>query len=84
MTDTIFVSTTVVPDSILDVQGLNSPLPLLHTKKKLAKMKKDQILQIKTSDASCRNDFFRWCKNARHEYLGEKKTDNILSFYIKN
>ncbi len=84
MIENILASPDIVPDSVIDVQNLKSPLPLFHTKKKLEKMEKEQILHIKTSDASSRNDFFRWCKNARHEYMGERKTGNIFNFYIKN
>lgn len=83
MTEQVLIAENVGANSVVDAQQLNNPLPLLRAKKEMAKLGLGEIIQIKTSHPTSRNDFISWCKNAKHEFLGEKKTSECYNFYIK-
>ncbi len=73
----------VSADSVLDAKGLSCPMPLLRTKKEIAKLSGGQILQVDGTDPGSRNDIPGWCERSGHEYLGEKEGDGFISFYVK-
>jgi Predicted redox protein, regulator of disulfide bond formation len=68
---------------VVDARGLNCPLPLLRIKKEIGKIKAGEILHILGTDPVSRKDFPIWCDRVGHEYLGEKKESDYLSFFIK-
>ena len=44
-------------DAELDVRGLNCPLPILRTKKRIAQLASGQILKIDATDPRAAKDF---------------------------
>lgn len=77
------IDNTKTSDIIIDLKGLNSPLPLLRIKKELEKMESKQILQANCTDPGCRNDFPGWCDRMGHKYLGENTDFDFISYYIQ-
>ncbi|OGR07418.1 MAG: preprotein translocase subunit TatC [Deltaproteobacteria bacterium RIFOXYD12_FULL_50_9] len=70
-------------DDSLDTQGLICPMPLLKTKKAIAKLESGQILEVIGSDPGSKNDLPGWCERSGHSFLGFVEGDGVLKFYIK-
>lgn len=83
MTESFTASDTVTADTVFEAKDIHNPLPLLRAKKKIAEMDSGKIIQIITSSPASGVDFAVWCQNTKHEYLGEKSSDNGHSFFIK-
>lgn len=73
----------ITPDETLDCRGLSCPMPILKTKKAIAKMKSGQILEIQSTDAGSRNDMPAFANRSGYEYLGEKEGEGFTRFYLK-
>jgi len=71
------------PDETLDCRGLSCPMPLLKTKKQLAKLKGGQVLEILGTDPGTKNDLPSFCKRSGDEYLGEEEDSGFFRMYIK-
>lgn len=78
------ITENISADLILDVQKLNNPIPVLRAKKEITRMAAGQILLIKTSHPNSKLDFITWCNNSKHEFMGEKKTEEGFNLYVKN
>ena len=70
-------------DQILDVKGLNCPLPILRTKKKLAEMTSGQVLKVLATDPGSLRDFKAFTKQTGNELLSHTDTDGIFEYLIK-
>ena len=73
----------ITADDTLDCRGLSCPMPILKTKKAMAKMKSGQVLEILNTDPGTKNDMPSFAKRAGHEYLGEKDDQGFIRFYVK-
>ena len=73
----------IQPDQTLDCKGLSCPMPLLKTKKAIAKMPSGQILEVLSTDPGTRNDLPSFAERSGHEYLGEKEDQGFVRFYLK-
>ena len=73
----------IIPDNTVDARGLHSPLPLLRLKKEIATMKIEEIVRIDCTDSGSLDDIESWCYRMNHSFLGEKKEDDISSYYIQ-
>jgi len=71
------------PDETLDCRGLSCPMPLLKTKKQLAKLKSGQVLEVLGTDPGTKNDLPSFCKRSGDEYLGEEEDSGFFRMYIK-
>ncbi|MBU0515522.1 MAG: sulfurtransferase TusA family protein [Proteobacteria bacterium] len=71
------------PDETLDARGLSCPMPLLKTKKQLAKMQSGQVLEVLGTDPGTKNDLPSFCKRSGDEYLGEAEDSGFFRMYIK-
>jgi tRNA 2-thiouridine synthesizing protein A len=70
-------------DETLDARGLSCPMPLLKTKKQLAKMASGQILEVLGTDPGTKNDLPSYCKRSGDEYLGDEDDSGFFHAYIK-
>ena len=71
-------------DDSLDTQGLTCPMPLLKTKKAIAKLQLGQILEVVGTDPGSKNDLPGWCERSGHSFLGVVEgSGGVLKFYIK-
>ncbi|PIT59106.1 sulfurtransferase TusA family protein [Snodgrassella alvi] len=72
-------------DVILDVTGLNCPMPILRAKKALAAMDAGQVLQVLATDKSAPDDFAAFCRQTGHELLHlQNKDDGIMIMWVKH
>ena len=70
-------------DQVLDVKGLNCPLPILHAKKALKDVPTGGTLQILATDPGAVKDFEAFCRTTGNELLESKVENKVFSFVIK-
>lgn len=72
------------PDRVLDVTGLNCPLPILKTKLALRDLQVGQVLHVMATDPMAVVDFRAFCARTGHELAHMDKTEaGVLHFYIR-
>ena len=70
-------------DREVDARGLNSPLPILRTRKALNDMKSGQVLRILATDPSALRDFQAFAKQTGNELLQHVEQDGVFSFLVR-
>ena len=69
--------------STLDVLGLLCPLPIIHTAKRVRKMKSGEVLEVVSDDPVIEIDMPAWCHSFGHEYLGCEDREGIFHLFVK-
>jgi tRNA 2-thiouridine synthesizing protein A len=62
-------------ERILDLSGLNCPLPILRAKKALAGMESGTVLQVIATDPGAPGDFAAFCRQTGNVLLESGTTD---------
>ena len=62
-------------DETLDVRGLNCPMPVVKTRKKIGELENGKILKVLSSDRGSVKDFQGWAKVAKNIELLAQDTD---------
>jgi tRNA 2-thiouridine synthesizing protein A len=75
--------TTADYDADLDVRGLNCPLPILRTKKRLVTLAPGQRLRVRATDPHSVIDFTAFCLRSEHELLEHHETDGEFVFLLE-
>lgn len=71
-------------DQEIDARGLNCPLPILRTKKALARLESGQVLSVLTTDPHAERDFQAFCQQTGNALLGQHKRDDaVLVHYVR-
>ncbi|HXY98725.1 MAG TPA: sulfurtransferase TusA family protein [Stellaceae bacterium] len=70
-------------DQILDVKGLNCPLPILRARKALKDLPAGAILQVLATDPGAVKDFEAFCRTTGNELLESTVDGKVYSFVIK-
>ena len=70
-------------DQVLDVKGLNCPLPILRAKKALKDVTVGGTLEVIATDPGAVKDFEAFCRTTGHELLESKTEGRVFSFVIK-
>ena len=70
-------------DQVLDVKGLNCPLPILRAKKALKDVPAGGTLEVLATDPGAVKDFEAFCRTTGNELLESKSENNVFSFVIK-
>ena len=70
-------------DQVLDVKGLNCPLPILRAKKALKDVAMGGTLQVLATDPGSVKDFEAFCRTTGNELVESKTEGNVFSFVIK-
>jgi tRNA 2-thiouridine synthesizing protein A len=70
-------------DQVLDVKGLNCPLPILKAKKALKDMSMGATLQVLATDPGAVKDFEAFCRTTGNELVESTTEGNVFSFVIK-
>lgn len=70
-------------DQVLDVKGLNCPLPILRAKKALKDMATGQTLEVLATDPGAVKDFEAFCRTTGNELVESRQDDKIYSFVIR-
>ena len=69
--------------TVLDVKGLNCPLPILRTKKAIKDVAMDNVLQVLATDPGSVKDMEAFCRQTGNELLGWKDDGGTYVFDIK-
>lgn len=67
---------------IYDLRGLNCPLPVLRTRKRLAAMASGTILVVETTDPLASLDIPAFCIEDRHQLVSAETLDDGHRFTI--
>ncbi len=70
-------------DADLDVRGLNCPLPILRTKKRLVTLTPGQRLRVRATDPHAVFVFAAFCLRSEHELLDHREADGEFTFLLK-
>ena len=70
-------------DQLLDVKGLNCPLPILRAKKALKEVAVGGTLQVLATDPGAVKDFEAFCRQTGNELIESKTEAKVFSFVIK-
>lgn len=70
-------------DNTLDASGLNCPLPILKTKKELAKMDAGQVLEVISTDAGSVKDIEAFCNQTGNKLLSNVEEGGKYIFTIE-
>ncbi len=67
----------------LDLCGLQCPLPILRSKKALAKLAASEVIHVMATDAGSLKDFPAFCQVTGHELLESWEKEDCFHFVIK-
>ncbi len=70
-------------DAELDARGLNCPLPILRTKKKLSALASGQVLKIDATDSGAVKDFQNFAKHTGHQLLAHTDAGKQFTFFMQ-
>jgi tRNA 2-thiouridine synthesizing protein A len=68
---------------ILDLSGLNCPLPILKTKKFLTELDSGTEVEVTTTDPASLDDLKEFCKKTGHILLSQHIKNDIIITKIK-
>jgi tRNA 2-thiouridine synthesizing protein A len=68
---------------VLDVKGLNCPLPILRAKKALKDVPVGGTLQVLATDPGAVKDFEAFCRTTGNELVQSNVQDKVYTFLIK-
>jgi tRNA 2-thiouridine synthesizing protein A len=68
---------------ILDVRGLNCPLPVLKAKKKMRELKSGDQLWVETTDPLSAIDIPAFCDNDGHILIEVEKADGYQRYLLQ-
>lgn len=68
---------------MLDVKGLNCPLPILRAKKALKDVPQGQTLQVVATDPGSVKDFEAFCRQTGNELTDWNEAAGVYTFNIK-
>jgi len=67
----------------LDLSGLECPLPILKTKKKLNEISSGDIINITCTDPGSQRDFEAFARQTGHQLIESKQEGNFFQFKLK-
>lgn len=70
-------------DRLLDVQGLNCPMPILRAKKALSELSSGQLLEVLATDAGAWDDFDYFCRHSGHALIERTEQAGCYRFLIR-
>jgi tRNA 2-thiouridine synthesizing protein A len=68
---------------VLDVKGLNCPLPVLRTKKKMKSVPKGEVLTVEATDPNAARDIPALCEASGFALLSLEERDGVFVFQIR-
>ncbi len=70
-------------ETLLDVKGMNCPLPVLRANRALRSMKPGERLRVLATDRAAAADFRAFCRETGHALLSFSEEAGVLSFTIR-
>ena len=71
-------------DRVLDVKGVNCPLPILKARKALSELPAGGLLRVVATDPGSVIDFQAFCQTTGNELIESKSEDGVFSFLIRH
>ena len=71
-------------DKMLDVQGLQCPMPILKTKKAVAALPKGATIEVLATDPGAPADFAAFCEQSRNTLLESTEAGGVFRFVIQH
>lgn len=71
------------PVTVLDVTGLQCPLPVLKTQKALKPLASGALLEVISTDPMAAIDIPHFCKEHGHTFLGQAPEGVAIRFTVK-
>ncbi len=68
---------------IYDLRGLNCPLPVLKTRRKLQDLASKDVLEVHTTDPMSRLDIPHFCINEGHTIIHQENDGVVFIFRIE-
>ena len=73
----------MMPDKLLDVKGLNCPLPILKAKKALKDIPAGGTLEILSTDPGSVADFAAFCRTTGNELLEQGEEGGVYRTVLR-
>ena len=70
-------------ETVLDVKGLNCPLPVLRANRSLRGMEPGARLRVLATDRAAVGDFHAYCQETGHALLAWSEDQGVFSFLIR-
>lgn len=70
-------------DKELDARGLNCPLPILRTKKKMAELSSGEQLKVIATDPGSIKDMKAFCRQTGNELVQSLQEDGCFTFFVR-
>lgn len=70
-------------ETLLDVKGLNCPLPVLRANRELRRMQPGTRLRVLATDRAAIADFQAFCQETGHSLIAWSEDGEVLSFVIR-
>ena len=70
-------------EHVLDVKGLNCPLPIIKAKKMLKDVPTGETLRVLATDPGSVADFAAFCRTTGNELVESRQDGTTYSFLIK-
>jgi tRNA 2-thiouridine synthesizing protein A len=70
-------------ESVLDVKGMNCPLPVLRANRALRTMAAGERLRVLATDRAAVSDFQAFCRDSGHALLAWSEEAGVFSFVIR-
>jgi tRNA 2-thiouridine synthesizing protein A len=69
--------------TVLDVKGLNCPLPILRAKKAIKDMAAGAVLEVIATDPGSVKDFDAFCRQTGNQLVSQNEAGGVYTFEIK-
>jgi tRNA 2-thiouridine synthesizing protein A len=70
-------------ETVLDVKGMNCPLPVLRANRALRALRPGERLRVLATDRAAVADFKAFCQETGHALLAMSDEGGVLSFVIR-
>ena len=70
-------------ETLLDVKGMNCPLPVLRANRSLRGMPPGARLRVLATDRAAVADFRAFCRETGHALMAYSEEDGVFSFTIR-
>ncbi len=70
-------------DFELDTLGMQCPVPIVKTAKKMKELTPGQVLRIVSDDDGFKADIVAWCESTGNEFLGLEEESGKIIGYVK-
>ena len=68
---------------LIDLRGLNCPLPVLRANKRIKKLGDGDELEAHVTDPAAPNDFRQFCDSTGHAFLSCNEVDDYFAIIIR-